>query len=309
MFSFTVCPYCFSQSSTEENEGFDQIATSEADKNKIALALSIGGTAYTATSIALYESWYKNYEQSKFHFYNDWNEWNNMDKVGHLYSAYFQTAWAYHGWKWAGLKENQALFAGAATSFLAQTTIEVFDGFSKEWGFSVPDFASNLIGIGSFVTQQIAWKEQRIRFKSSFTPINYKKRYGSERYQQRANDLFGTNLSTKLFKDYNAQTIWMSLNLKSFFQKSNLPEWLNLAFGYGAENLFGGYSNNSLNLEDRQVKRYGQFYISLDADLSKIDTSSPLLRTLLDVLNIIKLPFSTIEINTLGEVKFFVLKF
>ena len=93
------------------------------------------------------------------------------------------------------------------------------------------------------------------------------------------------------------------------------PKWLNIAVGYGAENMFGGYSNtwdvNGVMFDafEDQFPRYKQFYISLDADLSRIDTGSPFLRTLLDILNIVKLPFSTLEINTLGEVKFHLIRF
>jgi hypothetical protein len=58
-----------------------------------------------------------------------------------------------------------------------------------------------------------------------------------------------------------------------------------------------------------EFQRYQQFYFSLDADLSKVKTNSKFWRTMLDILNYIKLPFSTIEINTLGQVKFHILHF
>ena len=50
----------------------------------------IGGNvaAYGGTMIALYSTWYKNYPQSHFHFFNDNNEWLQIDKAGHTWSAY-----------------------------------------------------------------------------------------------------------------------------------------------------------------------------------------------------------------------------
>jgi hypothetical protein len=44
-------------------------------------------------------------------------------------------------------------------------------------------------------------------------------------------------------KDYNGQTYWASANFKSFFPKSNLPPWLGVSVGYGAEGLFGAEEN------------------------------------------------------------------
>ena len=301
--------FSLGQASTQENEGIEGLATSQVDKKKLSWSIIIGSSAYAVTSITLYHSWYKDYGQSRFHFYNDWNQWRNVDKAGHMYAGYFQSSWAFDGWRWTGMKEKHALIAGAATSFVAQTTIEVLDGFSDEWGFSIPDFTANLIGIGAFVSQQALWKEQKIRFKTSLAKIDYKKKYSDEIFESRANELFGRSVFTSFLKDYNAQTTWMSFNLDSFFPKMNLPKWLNLAVGYGAENMFGGYTNSGLGSESAELSRYSQFYISLDADLSRIKTQSPLLRTVLDILNILKVPFSTIEINTLGEVKFFVIKF
>ena len=46
-----------------------------------------------------------------------------------------------------------------------------------------------------------------------------------------------------MLKDYNGQTYWLSANLKSFFKKSNVPTWLNISVGYGAEGMFGATEN------------------------------------------------------------------
>ena len=93
-----------------------------------------------------------------------------------------------------------------------------------------------------------------------------------------------------------------------------MPSWLNIAVGYGADNLLGGV-NNVWELEGELIdatdsfRRHQQFYLSLDMDLSKIKTNSKFLRTVLDVLNYIKVPFSALEINTLGQVKFHFIQF
>jgi hypothetical protein len=51
-------------------------------------------------------------------------------------------------------------------------------------------------------------------------------------------------------------------------------------------------------------KRYRQFYLSLDVDLTKIETKSHFIKTILTVFNTIKIPAPTFEIKGLGETKF-----
>jgi len=308
--SSTLHLHLSAQYTPERNERIEEFTTSKINKKRLTWSLITSGTVYTVSSITLYEAWYKDFPQSSFHFYNDFDEWRGVDKAGHMFSGYFQADWAYKGWRWTGLEKDQAMWAGAATSLLAQTTIEVLDGFSREWGFSIPDFTANVIGTSSFVVQQKLWGDQRIRFKTSSSPINYQERYGDEAFSARASELYGDGFFTRYLKDYNAQTTWLSVNLNSFAPKSHLPKWLNVAVGYGADNLFGGFTNQVPTISsDQELRRYSQIFISFDADLSKIDTGSPFVRTVLDILNVFKVPFSTIEINTLGEVKFYAIRF
>ena len=49
---------------------------------------------------------------------------------------------------------------------------------------------------------------------------------------------------------------------------------------------------------------YRQFYLSLDLDLTKIETKSKLLQSIFSVVNFIKVPSPTLEINTKGNIKF-----
>jgi len=99
----------------------------------------------------------------------------------------------------------------------------------------------------------------------------------------------------------------------SFLPKSNtIPKWLNVAVGYGAQGLWGGFENE-WEIDDQRYElnlpRYRQWYLSLDVDLSRIDTDNYLLKTILSVLNIIKIPAPAIEFNSLGEVKFHIIHF
>ena len=99
---------------TIQNGYNPEIATSEVNKKRRNLMLSLGGATYTMGSIALYKTWYEDYPQSSFHFYDDSREWRGMDKAGHLYSAYSQSNLFYQGWKWTGQDKNTAMWSGFA---------------------------------------------------------------------------------------------------------------------------------------------------------------------------------------------------
>jgi hypothetical protein len=44
---------------------------------------------------------------------------------------------------WSGVSEKDQLIYGATLGFVFLSTVEVFDGFSKEWGFSWSDIGAN----------------------------------------------------------------------------------------------------------------------------------------------------------------------
>lgn len=278
---------------------------------------------YTATVIGLNEIWYDQFERTGFHFFNDWGEWANMDKMGHLYTAYFESQWIYSVARWTGMSENAATWTGAGMGVLLQGTIEVLDAYSAEWGFSVPDFAFNVLGAGSFLVQQKAWGEQRILWKVSSTPGSYPpteiQSLNSEQtttLRRRANDLFGSGYLERFIKDYNAQTVWASINPASFMpEDARFPKWLNVAVGYGADNMYGGFENAwmedgaEFEITDPALDRYRQYYLSLDIDFSRIPSRSPFVRTLLGMLNVFKFPAPAIEFNRPDGVRLHALHF
>ena len=129
---------------------------------------ALAGTAiYTGFSIALYESWYKNYELTGFHTFNDWGEWRDMDKMGHLFTAAMESRLAFGGAVWTGMDRRKAMWTGAAVGTLLQTTIEVMDGFSAKWGFSWGDVAFNTLGTGVFVAQEMLFNFRALPSSSS----------------------------------------------------------------------------------------------------------------------------------------------
>ncbi len=281
--------------------------------------LSVSAATYIGGAVGLYSIWYSDYKTVKFHYFDDRGEWLDMDKVGHFFSAYYETKFAFQAAHWTGISRRKSLLIGAISSTLIQGTLEVMDGLSSGWGFSKADIAMNTMGTSLFAVQELIWKEQRISMKYSVSRPNYSEKEWVEGFpkssiKSRAKELYGTSLSELILKDYNGQTIWLSTNISSFIPESRIPKWLNIAFGYGVENVIGAYHNDWDYVADKRfygdklIPRYRQFYLSLDLDLTKIKTKNPLLKTALFVLNSIKIPAPTLEYSQ-GQFKFIPMHF
>jgi len=230
---------------------------------------------YGGTMIGLSSAWYSQYDQTKFHTFNDFPEWNQVDKVGHLFSAYIESRASMELWRWTGMDRKKRIWIGGMSGAAYQTVIEVLDGYSAGWGWSWGDFGANILGSGAMVAQELAWDEQRIKLKFSF----HRKKYDDPHLNLRSNQLFGESTAERLIKDYNGQTYWASMNIKDFFKNSTLPAWLSVAVGYGAEGLFGGTQNiarddnGNITFSRPDIKRYRQWFIAPDIDLTKIKTN------------------------------------
>ncbi len=254
-----------------------------------------GAAGYGLAVVALNQLWYSDHERSNFKLKNDNAEWLQMDKAGHGYAGYHLSRLGSEALAWSGSSQKTQVIAGTASALGFLTAIEIMDGHSARWGFSWGDMGANVAGAGLFAGQELLWDEQRIIPKFSFhTTV-----YASERPEA-----LGASVPEQLFKDYNGQTYWLSANLHAFGVRK-APRWLNVAFGYGAEGMITANDDlvNTVFLPDKA--RFRQYYISLDADLTKIRTKSGVLRTLFSIFNTVKIPAPTLEINEKGIVKFY----
>ncbi|MEP7279759.1 MAG: DUF2279 domain-containing protein [Bacteroidota bacterium] len=271
------------------------------DKTRVWQVAGLHAALWTGSYIALDKTWYANYPRSSFHFFNDNNEWEQMDKLGHVWTSYNVGRVSAEMWEWAGLSRKKSVVYGGLSAIAYQSIIEIQDGFSSEWGFSWGDMTANLLGATAYIWQELGWKDQRLQVKMSYWPYAY-----GQALLERRNQLFGKSLAERALKDYNSQTYWISANLRSFFPKSKLPAWLNLSFGYNANGMLGGTENtwtdkqgNHFNRTD--VPRVRHFLFAPDIDLTKIKTRSKILKTLFFTLNILKIPAPAIELDARGR--------
>jgi uncharacterized protein YfiM (DUF2279 family) len=270
------------------------------NKNRLKTLVISEAAIGTLTLVGLNQVWYADYPHSDFHFINDNDEWLQMDKMGHLFSSYHLGSYGANALKWAGSSRKSQLIYGSTLGLAFLTTVEVFDGYSTNWGASMGDVVANISGTALYVSQELLWKEQRIVPKFSFHTTSY----ASQRPE-----VLGSSLSEQILKDYNGQTYWLSANIYSFAKASKIPKWLNLAIGYGAEGMITGNNESDSTILLPKSQRYRQFYLSLDVDLTKIKTKSHFVKTILTIFNSVKIPAPTFEIKGRGHSKLHLIYF
>ncbi len=264
---------------------------------KVRTVAFINAGVYSTSMLGLYAAWYRQYPMGKFHSFNDMQEWLQMDKIGHVYSAYTMGKFSMEMWKHTGIDRNKRIWMGGLSGAAYQTVIEVLDGFSSQWGWSWGDMGANLIGSGLLVAQEFAWDEQKIQFKTSF----HKKNYADPSLNERSDVLFGSSLAERSLKDYNGQTYWLSTSIRNIVPALHTPEWLQVSIGTGAEGMFGATENigrdkdGNINFYRTDIKRYRQWFLAPDIDLTKIKTRKKGIKTALFILNSLKFPMPSLE--------------
>jgi uncharacterized protein YfiM (DUF2279 family) len=278
----------------------DTAVIDQKQKNKTIFKLaSVNAVLYGGTMFGLYQAWYKNYPQSNFQVFNDWDEWQQMDKLGHVYSAYTMSKIGMELWLQNGMDRKKSIWIGGITGAAYQTIIEFLDAYSAQWGWSWGDVGGNVLGSALFTAQELAWKEQRIQLKTSF----HKMEYSDPELNKRSDMIFGKSLAERALKDYNGQTYWISANLSSFFPNSKIPKWAMISIGTGTNGMFGARNNvakdnlGNIIFDRSNISRTRQWYLAPDIDLTKIKTNKKSIKALLFVLNSLKFPMPAVEFS------------
>lgn len=277
LFLIGIYPICLGQS-------LEKDSVNQKRRNALIIGTS---SAYAATMIGLNQVWYSSFDKQPFAFFNDSKEWLQMDKAGHAFSSFQISKFGSHALQWAGFSKKKSDRIAALSSFIMVSSIEIFDGYSSGYGASASDLVANALGSTLYLSQQMLWNEVRIHPKFSF--------HQTYLANQRPS-LLGNNLGQQIIKDYNGQTYWLSMDVDKF---TPFPKWFNLAIGYGGHQMvYADIEEGIANGYDP----YRQFYISFDLDLRGIKTKSRAVKTLLYIVNMIKLPSPTLEISQ-GKLK------
>lgn len=270
--------------------------TAKMEKKVVYKSVLFTGAYTTGSIYILGKTWYKDREKVPFHFYNDNAGYLQVDKFGHMFGGYLYSYIGYFGLLKLGTTRKEALIFGSTLGFVLQFPIEIMDGIHEGYGFSWGDIAANTMGSVLVFGQELLFNEQLVKYKFS---------YWESEYSKNANGYFGQTTLNRLLNDYNGHTYWLSMPLNMIAGKNRLPDWLNIAVGYGANGMYGEFENISdyNGVAIPETERYRQYLFSLDVDWTKIKTNSGFLKILFKGMTFVKLPFPALEYNSKGEFK------
>ena len=270
-------------------------AKSLKDSTKtIKKVINIGvPSAAIISLVGINEVWYKNYARSDFHYFDDLKEWNGMDKVGHACTSYHLNKVSHTLFEKNHIKNP--LLKSSIYTFGYMLGVELLDGYSTEWGFSIYDVIGNGLGTFLYSIQESKLNSQPFKIKFSSTKTAYATCRPS---------LLGENRLQQIFKDYNGQTYWVTFNYNELSNKKiKIFEYVDFAFGYSVDGFTGGHNNpeitscNCAISECNNLRRTSQFIFSLDLNTSKIKNNHPIIGKFLLPFDIIKIPFPAIILN------------
>lgn len=289
-----ICIFLILTATFGRAQSFFEPADSLNKKRTIGVSILTGGT-WVGTIAGLNFVWYKDFNKSKFHAFDDGHEWCQMDKVGHAATAWYFSRLTGGLYNWAGVDRKKSSLIAAGFSFGYMATFEILDGFSADWGFSFWDIGANTAGALSYWGQEFAWQEQKFKFKFSVHTS------GLALYRP---NVLGADFASRTLKDYNGQTYWLSFNPVTIIKPdSRLPKWLNISFGYSVQDQLIGdgstyvYYDGSTQLN---FTPYRQFFLSLDIDFEDLPVKNKFLKAILKGINVFKMPFPALEMNQNG---------
>lgn len=268
---------------------FTQIDSTKNYKKKINTIAAVTAISYGSSYAALSYFWYANQPLSSFHFFNDNDEWMQVDKLGHSLVSFAISETAVETLSKAGMKRKKAILIGSLTGLVLQTPVEILDGFVSSYGASFGDEIANFSGSALVFSQYILWDDIRIHPKFFYHNTDFPNNTPKK-------GILGSAWYDKWLKDYNGQAYWLSFDIHKFLgNETKFPKWLNLAIGTGASNMFRAEYNDNVNLGYTPYRRY---FLSLDLNLTAIKTESRFLRSCLKTLNYIRIPLPTLEYNS-----------
>lgn len=257
---------------------------------------------YLYFTYASSQRFFKDYPYSPLHFKNDANYWRGMDKGFHSYFNYSLNKGNYELYRLAGFNKKQALLYSTINTSLIMTTKEWIDGHIDVGGFSVRDIIANTAGSGLFTLQKIYFDHQFLKMKYSFNPFG-------ENYHQYNPTELGYNIPSRMFRNYNEMTFWLSINPSLFIDEEPFP--ISIALGYSANGLLSSQRNEVIEYQNglSPVDRISHYYLSIDIDFEAIKTDNKALKVVFFCLDHIKVPLPGVGFNSKGQFKAYPLLF
>lgn len=185
----------------------------------------------------VFHAWYAGESATPFHWIDDWEEWQQLDKMGHAFST-FHLARLVHRYLWEeGFESRWSATMGSITAWLLISPIELLDGFMATYGASWGDLLANSLGCLLFWVQIVYW--QRLVFMPKFS-------FWLSPYGNLRPNVLGHGPLNQFFKDYNGQTYYYTVPLKQLVPWPFIPEWLGVSIGFGGDAMIYGRPSHAL---------------------------------------------------------------
>ena len=220
-FVLLAAPRGAAQDSLEVTDGFRRV---DGGSTKKTIATAMVGTIVTGTLIDSYFTWWATAEKP-FSFLGHTDEnWlsgahNGIDKPGHFFGAFCMFRIVNNMLLWGGYDRSTAFWWAAGIGLWNGLEIEIGDGFTA-YGFDYQDLVFDVAGVGYGMLQS------QVPFLQNF---NVKFSYWSKK---------GFTSPANFTTDYDALTIWMTVNVHNLLPTSldkYWPAFLRLAVGYGVD--------------------------------------------------------------------------
>jgi hypothetical protein len=279
----------------------DPTATTEESKDgvrpKRLVLVGGGGLAFHYLGFKYFDrAWYQGQKTDSIRWIYDWggDTYVNLDKGGHFMGGLFMAQTLNEAYAWTGFGPRQAALLGTMTSWAALLEVEMRDAYFDQWGFSIPDFVANTLGASVPLLHTFFPRTRAVRFKFGYHPsrlyIDHRERAAANRPH-----------IDHIIDDYEGMTFWATLALNDVLtgrSKEIWPDWLGLAFGYGATGLHGSNVKSRGRFKyypDRPDAR-PEILIALDYDARYLPGRNPLWDYFKRQLNWLHLPSPAVRV-------------
>jgi hypothetical protein len=208
-----------------------------------------------------------------------------IDKLGHFYSGRIISDLYVRAIRWSGKTEQESLLWGGILGTAVHGFIEVKDGYSPTWGFSMYDWVSG--SLGSFYP----YFQSKSRFLNALD-IKYS-------YYPRSNFYYDfiNRRGNDFFDDYMNATFWFTFNPKRYKPTSSWPKWLGISAGIGVDENLNNYNLRMPGGNADWGKGGYEFYLAPDIDFKGLLPKRPFWQGLGQALNYVKFPTPAIRFS------------
>lgn len=257
-------------------------ASAQSDSTTTAGIVAASLAPAAVIGIALeqnYFDFWRNSDKVPFYFSNDPPYAMHADKLGHAMYSYVCADVTKLAYIEAGVNRRTAAWIGWGTSVLAQTMVEIGDGFHGHqayYGFSPGDEFGDLMGASFSLLKEYVPYLNRFDYKVGVWP--------SQAYKEGA--------FRGLLDDDESQFFWLTMDIHQDMPDW-YPKWISPAFGYGVENLVStGFLPDRVGLTPKIL-----LYLGIDLNLKNLPIEGKAWKIIAEILSHYRIPFPALQVT------------